>query len=272
LVMIITGGFLNSNTIQCSFLSSFINAITYMSGGIASVCGYIGLNEQTNKPVGTIAVIAAGIGIASYWYQRTQRAELLNGISNNDFNRVKQALQRGANPNTDCGFVLYGRTALMYAIVDGQILNKNVEHTDQQIIELLIEYGADVNKTDYYGITPLMLVECWHEDSVFLAKLLLEKGAHVNSQVPIPKFEMYIFPGRSDEDIAYLYTWYGAFPGQTALHTARTPEIYKILIDAGAETDVIDYFGNKPRQPEPRKEYSSAYKAAIASRDKIEAV
>lgn len=51
-------------------------------------------------------------------------------------------------------------------------------HNNIQIAKLLIQYGVDINKPDYFGNTPLHFASKFGCDSII--KLLLEHGADIN--------------------------------------------------------------------------------------------
>lgn len=66
-----------------------------------------------------------------------------------------------------------GKTPLMAAAATGNV----------QSVELLIEGGADVNATDYFGKTALMYAASSHQgdDAVQIAELLVKNGADLNT-------------------------------------------------------------------------------------------
>lgn len=94
--------------------------------------------------------------------------KLLWGVKNGDVEVVKQ----GINKETVNKEISGGRNALHFAADYGQ--------TD--VIQCLIDNGADVNLPDKHGISPL-LAAIWesHLDAV---KLLLSKGARKDGKSP----------------------------------------------------------------------------------------
>ena len=69
----------------------------------------------------------------------------------------------------------FGNTALMIAC-----LKNSLKIVDLKVVELLLEYGNDVNKKDNYGCTALMKA-CEYRN-LKIVKLLLEHGADVNKK------------------------------------------------------------------------------------------
>ena len=89
-----------------------------------------------------------------------------------------------------------------------------------KIVELLIEYGADINKINSHGFTPLILAI--DEENFEVVKVLLKSGADIN-----------IVGDR----------------GRTALFFAinqENQELIKFLIDKGANVNHIDNIGYTP--------------------------
>ncbi|VVC27339.1 Ankyrin repeat-containing domain,Ankyrin repeat [Cinara cedri] len=91
-----------------------------------------------------------------------------------DLDTVKEQLQRltRENGNWDVNNVSNGRTMLHKACDFG--------HLD--IVEYLIQNGADINKKDNFGITPL-LCALW-ENHLSVAKYLIDKGATTTFLTP----------------------------------------------------------------------------------------
>ncbi|XP_060560318.1 myotrophin-like [Ruditapes philippinarum] len=95
--------------------------------------------------------------------------ELVWGVKNGDIDAVKKEIE---NKKGDINTEVQGRTALHFAADYGQ--------TD--VITCLLDNGADINKPDKHGISPL-LAAIWenHTDAV---KLLLERGASKEGKAP----------------------------------------------------------------------------------------
>lgn len=92
---------------------------------------------------------------------------LLACIVNKDEKCVEQALISGASPDAQDN---NGMTALMAA--------SNTNYYNENIIKLLVDYKADLNKQDPKGITALMIAA--NDNRLFVVELLLKKGADPN--------------------------------------------------------------------------------------------
>ena len=91
----------------------------------------------------------------------------INAVKNGDINTIKnskniKALAESSNKN--------GKSALMLAIWEGK----------NEIVDLFIKSGANINQADTDGKTPLMLA-VWKEN-LQLVKLLIKNGADVEAK------------------------------------------------------------------------------------------
>jgi len=95
-------------------------------------------------------------------------AALLLPAQNGDYDMVRLLLEHRADPNRPFKHGKDGRTPLMFAIMGGHL----------NIVELLLEHGAQVEAKDDYGETALTYA-VKHQDRE-VARLLLTKGADIN--------------------------------------------------------------------------------------------
>ncbi|MFC1855547.1 ankyrin repeat domain-containing protein [Thermodesulfobacteriota bacterium] len=90
-------------------------------------------------------------------------SKFFKAIKNGGIKDVKNLIKEGADVNQEEGF---GMTPLMWA--------SNMERAD--IVKLLIDNGAKVNATCYYGGGTALIMTCSEE----VAKVLMENGADIN--------------------------------------------------------------------------------------------
>ena len=100
----------------------------------------------------------------------------------------------------------------------------------EEVIKILLEKGADINAKDNYGWTPLMhaIHECECECSKEVIKILLEKGADINAK-----------------------NNYGWTPLMQAIHECEcececSKEVIKILLEKGADINAKDNYDCTP--------------------------
>lgn len=144
---------------------------------------------------------------------------LIEAIEKNNIDEVRRLIEAGAGVNTTYEFeTAYGtsdnpswctevQTALMLAAYK----------SEKEIVELLVEHGADVNSTNSYGITALMLASnAFSKTQTQIVEYLIEHGADINAVNKI---------------------------GESALFYATTVETAKVLIDHGADINIVNEEG-----------------------------
>ncbi|XP_037070692.1 myotrophin-like [Pollicipes pollicipes] len=94
---------------------------------------------------------------------------LVWGIKNGDLEQVKELVE---SKNVDVNQAIDGRSPIHYAADYGQL----------EVLEYLLNRGADLNVTDKHGIS-VILAAIWegHTDCV---KLMLKKGASKTGSTP----------------------------------------------------------------------------------------
>eukprot|EP00944_MAST-04C_sp_MAST-4C-sp1_P012559 g12559.t1 len=130
-----------------------------------------------------------------------------------------------------------------------------VGHTD--IVKLLLEQGADPNKKNKYGITPLH--QAAREGHTEVCKLLLEKGADPNKAKNNGSTPLHWAAYDGHTEVAKLLLDKGADPniankwGLTPLHYAADKghtEVVKLLLEKGADPNpVVTSFWVKGKTP-----------------------
>ncbi len=95
--------------------------------------------------------------------------QLVNAAANGDISEARSLLQRGA-PIDYANKRMFGDTALILA----------VDFHSLEMVKFLVECGADVNKAEQHGRTPLMESTYNHNDSIDIAEYLLAHGARLD--------------------------------------------------------------------------------------------
>lgn len=125
---------------------------------------------------------------------------------------------------------------------------------DLRSTQLLLEHSAEVNMTDYSGLTPLHYA-CRTRGNVRVVKLLLQHSASVNKADERGWSALHVAAQTPDTEILGILLAHNAFPdlaavdGQTPLHRACTlgyQNNARILLENDADTDVTDIAGLTP--------------------------
>src|SRR5690554_124869 len=118
--------------------------------------------------------------------------ELLNNVDFNEENEFRRTpfVNIAMNPNINVEIVelilQHGGDPNIKSYHDGTVLHnilqnrelKNNQDMMYKIIEILLEYDADVNATDSNGITPISFITQY--TNIDVVRLLLEAGANLN--------------------------------------------------------------------------------------------
>lgn len=134
----------------------------------------------------------------------TQGDALAHAIDSGSVAAVRRLLDAGTSPNT----LVYKAPALMWAVWEEKYYVAN----------LLLQRGADVNRPDETGYTPLMAA-CDMENTK-LVRLLVEKGADINAV-----------------ELTY---------GMSALQNAcavGSDDIFDLLVEHQADVEHVDKYG-----------------------------
>ena len=121
-----------------------------------------------------------------------------------------------------------------------------------ELVQLLLERGADANVHDRSGATPLFNAA---EHTSELVLVLLNAGADINNQDDTGRTSLHQIAQDDDQKQAKFFIKYGAnldvqdCHGQTPLHVAATYgscNVAKVLISSGAVVNARDKTGRTP--------------------------
>ncbi len=146
------------------------------------------------------------------------------------------------------------------------------ENGDDELVKLLIAAGADVNKANKYGNTPLYRA-AWNGHTE-CAKLLIAAGADVNKADKFGETPLYCAADKGRTECVKLLIAAGADvnmadeDGLTPLHLAAYnghTECVKLLIDARADVNKADKFGETPLYWAAKEGHTECVKLLIAA-------
>lgn len=135
----------------------------------------------------------------------------------------------------------------------GTALIEAVSSLQEDMVDFLIENGAQVNAQDHDGVSPLHMAS--RENSVEIAQMLVNAHATVNIQDNKGMSPLQISIIRGSDDIALFLLGKGADvhiidkDGQSPLHYAaewEASEVVQSLISKGADPNLQDKDGNTP--------------------------
>ncbi len=144
--------------------------------------------------------------------------------------------------------------------MDEPLLYKAVMYRNIPLIQLLIKYGADINKETYYESTPLYRTACINKDESLykvnkIMGLFLKHGVNVDDGNISDDTALYVSSGNGNIKGIKLLLEYGAninasnCYGYTPLFEAvknNLTDVVKVLIDRGAMINVHDEKGKTP--------------------------
>jgi hypothetical protein len=149
----------------------------------------------------------------------------MNCFNEQELLTIKTLCKRGLsyavkNNDIDCVKLCLKLKVDVDELLEKQLLCESVSHGHTEITKILIEVGADINKTDKYGETPLHRVV--YNGRTEIARMLIKVGADVN------------IPNRHGQTPLY----WAACDGHT--------EIAKMLIEAKVDVNKADEYGCTP--------------------------
>jgi Ankyrin repeats (many copies) len=121
----------------------------------------------------TLFCLVIGCGLFRKRLQPKIQNELTYAAYDGNKTKIKELIEKGADIN---GY--YSANIHEDIYVDFKIFNSVIEKKNQEIIEFLIDNGANVNSTDRQNVTPLSVAVSNYSPKI--VDLLIKRGAEVN--------------------------------------------------------------------------------------------
>jgi len=191
---------------------------------------------------------------------RSRSQTLVQAVKNNDIARVEELLNTGMDVNklypvlvpVWTGYKIVYKTLLTIAC------GKFLYHGDNiDMIKLLINYGADVDKNGRDLLSHPPLIECTYYGRKDAFELLLKNGANPNIHNKLDHNDapLHYYVDKNEYEMIELLLKYDAEPniqnnwGNTPLHSCVIQgryEIAKLLLKYGANPDIKNNNGDTP--------------------------
>lgn len=208
------------------------------------------LHHESNEPLliaGHVekGSVVKGVPIQKKVYIRKVRSAaskadraLLEAAESRDFPGLKTALKSRAFVDAADSF---DRTPLMWA----------AGRSSEEIVEFLIRAKADVNASDARGQTSLMYAI--ESSCIACVKVLLAAGADQNARMdrPLDRAHLINTPQLSYPDwearlLSEIKLTESGFTPLIFAAKSNQPEVVNLLLQANADTNILDNFGNSP--------------------------
>ena len=168
---------------------------------------------------------------------------LFKACKEGDIDEIEELIKKGADINNSCSAMVMNPKTKKYKLKSSTLLMETIKCRQFKVAEYLVKQGADVNKENSDGVTPIMTAIILSDDTEFLEFLLKHKAKieHVDllGNTPLSgavavgrkKSVKVLLNNGVDPNVA---TKKGYTPVMIAVLANRV-EIFQMLLDAGAE-------------------------------------